>query len=243
MWLSHEVTPVSERLDAGYRHALRRNGVLPRHIRTIALELDDHHSELLEELTRQGYQPAEAAEEAHRRLGSTEVLVRLLSARQELKSDRYRRPWLFFAVGPACVWLISYVIAVAAVVGLLDMSSAWPDDRGAILLHSASVVSLATMWCVPLVIAAMCCVTAAKWQVHSRWPIVGSILTVVLSGMMQLAVGGAPDQVALTLGIGIGINPALWAAVVGKLATAFVLVVVPYRLWRTSQSGKSFLGG
>lgn len=234
---------MSEKLDADFRRTLRTNGVLPRHIRALALELGDHHSELLEELTRQGYPPAEAAAEAHRRLGSTEVLVRLLSARQELKSDRYHKPWLFFAVGPACVWLISYVIAVAAVVGLLDMSSAWPNDRGAILLHSASVVALVTMWCVPLVIAATCCVTAAKWQVHSRWPIFGSVLTVVLSGMMQLAVGGVPDQVALTLGIGIGINPALWAAVAGKLTTAFVLIVVPYQLWRTSHRAEPFLGG
>jgi hypothetical protein len=238
MALSRVGMPMVEESYSDCLHALRQRGVLPRHIRTLALELEDHRLELLQELRNEGYSPEEADAEAQRRLGCRHNLVRLFDAHDELKSDRHRKPWFFFAIVPACTWLLSYTLATAMVVSALAMSNGWRDKAG-LLLESASVIALGMSWCVPFLIAAIACFDAAKWRVHSTWPVVGVLLIAALSGITQLGVLETANEAALTLGVGL--NWSLAGTALAKVTAALVLIVAPY-LWGPTEQGRALLG-
>ena len=80
------------------RESLLRGGVAPRHVARYTRELGDHFDDLVREELATGVAADEARENARRRLGSDDVLIRPVLARPELHSVVACHPMAFFGV-------------------------------------------------------------------------------------------------------------------------------------------------
>lgn len=95
--------------------SLRDAGVSSKYAERLVAELDDHFADLESELLAANRTRAEAAEEAHARLGDAAVVAREIVRRPELRAWIYRSPWIVGSLSA----LLSVAVALLAPYRLL----------------------------------------------------------------------------------------------------------------------------
>jgi hypothetical protein len=175
----------------------------------VILETECHFQQLLDEETGRGLGEREARNEAHRRLGGNEELVRRYAARPELRAWSRRWPSLCFTIVPMFMYLAVGFATLMAILSIAKLMGAYlhrlhvaPDITYDIDL-AANVVLL---WCLPLCVAAAYSLLAVRRRLALHWPVVGIVLISALASLVNVTVsitGGAEPG---TVGAGIGIS-------------------------------------
>ncbi|MCA9241584.1 MAG: hypothetical protein KDA37_15345 [Planctomycetales bacterium] len=97
------------------RDALLRRGMPVEYANRSLAELADHHADLVEESRRGGATPAEAAEEASRRLGEPRKLVGRIVREYQCRTLTGRWPLLSFIVAPLPLLILGWVLAILTI--------------------------------------------------------------------------------------------------------------------------------
>ena len=191
------------------RAALLRAGVASRNVRRAVLEIEGHFQQLVDEECGRGASDRDARIEAHRRLGTNQMLVQRYAARPELRAWSRRRPGICFVLLPLITYLLISGAILMSVVGLAHEFEPYLH-RVHIAPHVTYRIDLAArivlLWLFPWFVAAAFAVLAYRRRVALRWPLIGIIVISVLASLTNVDVtltgGPTPGQV----GAGIGIS-------------------------------------
>jgi hypothetical protein len=229
---------------AALAERLLREGVAPRHVARLVLELRAHFEDLVAEARAGGLSLPESESRAAARLGTDEVLAASILARPELRSWARQRPWLAFVLLPLLFLSLQFVLAMAAAVGVfafavrvLGVSRLHP---GSLPLICAAIQGYA-LWLAPLIAAGAVCGYAARLRAPLLWPLLGGVL-IALAGAMTNAGfdwSAAVPQGALSGGIGFpGRDPAM-----GLRLGVNLLAILAALLWSRRVQGDAHRAG
>lgn len=221
------------------REALLRAGVGTRHVRRAVLEIENHCQQLIDEERGRGASDHDARIEAHRRLGTNQVLVQRYAERPDLHAWSRRWPSIWFVLLPLVAYLaisaatLMVVLAVAhrMVPYLHQIHVAPPVTYGMGL--AARVVLL---WLFPLFVATAFAVLAYRRRVSLRWPIIGIVSISALASLINVVVRFTGGPTPGELGAGIGLSPESLPGQVTRAAILASLTVVP--LWMATRPAK-----
>lgn len=219
------------------RERLLRAGVAPRHVRRYLAELREHWADLTAEEERAGRNPDEAAALALARLGQVDDLVRTMIERPELRSWTARAPWAVLGVCPVLALVAGWGMA------LLILWSGWTWFLGGsptpfVPIHGFAIayfgVGRMLYYTAPLLAGWGMIMLAARQRVRVVWPVILGALVVALLGATG-AVDVRPPAVPGDTGdVGIRFFPpsSQFADAAGHALLLFLLVVLPYLVWR-----------
>jgi hypothetical protein len=223
------------------REELLRVGVATRNVRRAVLELENHFQQLLDEECGRGASDHDARVEAHRRLGTNQVLVLRYAARPELHAWSRRWPSVWFVLLP----LVTYLGVCAATL----MTVLVVAHQLAPYLHQIHVAPRVTygidlaarivlLWVIPVFVATAFAVLAYRRRVSLRWPLIGIVSISAVASLINVGVtftgGPTPGEV----GAGIGISPESWPGQATRAAILASLTLLPLRLaTRRAQRG------
>lgn len=166
------------------RRRLLRGGLSKRRVDRLLRELDDHRLALRERALGRGYERREAEAIAAAELGDATSIVEAMLAQPQLRSFSQRRPWLVYGLLPA--WVL---IAVSAVTLLgtwfMLQGMGWDSQRLRDAIDALFLfVSHGMLWLIVLTML---------WQAHRMhvtpgWPVLGSLLTIVLGSALTMQV-------------------------------------------------------
>jgi hypothetical protein len=88
------------------RASLQDGGVSPAYIGRLMTELEDHYADLEREELAFGDDPVSAAVRARRRLGEHDAIAAAVLIRPELRSWKYRWPWVAAFLQPLMLILL-----------------------------------------------------------------------------------------------------------------------------------------
>jgi hypothetical protein len=227
------------------RERLLSAGVAPRHVRRYLTELREHCADLTAEEERGGRNPAEAATLALARLGGVDELARSMIERPELRSWTAQAPWAVLGAAPLVGLAAGWGIA------LLILWSGWTwfvegSRTPFVTVHgfAAAYFSVGRMlyYSAPLLSGWGMIVVAGRQRLQAVWPVIVGSLAVAFLGATG-AVDVHPPVVPGDAGrVGIQFFPAAWqfTAAAGHAVLLFVLVVLPYLVWRWWSSRPDF---
>jgi hypothetical protein len=218
------------------QEALLRMGVAPRHARRVAVELDSHFRQLVQEGLERGDGEVGARIAARELLGTDEVLIERYARMPELRAWSSRWPAVWFTLVP----LMSFVALFVAALAILCLSG---HLMSAYLQHvhvSAGVSSsmdwmaqVLFLWVLPVSIAAAFAVLAYRRRVALRWPVAGIAIVCCLTALINanfVLTGGDPPG---SVGAGIGISAHSLPRQMTHALSILVLVVGPLLIvWR-----------
>jgi hypothetical protein len=191
------------------RESLLRAGMAPRNVRRAVLEIESHFQRLIDDERGRGTNDHDARIEAHRRIGTNQVLVQSYAAEPELRAWSRRWPALWFMFLPLVMYL---AISGAALMAVLVTA-----HQIAPLLHHVHIAPKVThgidlaarivlLWLFPWFVASAFAVLAYRRRVALRWPLMGIVAISALASLLNVAViftgGPSPGEV----GAGIGIS-------------------------------------
>lgn len=122
--------------DALRQHLLHV-GVAPRHARRTVIELQEHFTDLKEDLISEGFPANQAAVEASRQLGPLDEIAGLIADRPELRRWSYRYPRLGRVVLPVAYLVLLPGSSLVAGASYAPTIVRW----GAILSLSAMITA------------------------------------------------------------------------------------------------------
>jgi hypothetical protein len=201
---------VDQRFDE-LRESLLRAGVAPRHVRRAVLETESHFQQLIDEECGRGNSDHDARVEAHRRLGTNQLLVQRYAARPELRAWSHRWPGICFVLLPLITYLLISGAILMALVGLahefepyLHQVHIAPNVTYGIDLASRIVL----LWLFPWFVAAAFAALAYRRRVALRWPLIGIIAISALTSLtnVDVTVTGGPTPGQVGAGIGISVQ-------------------------------------
>jgi hypothetical protein len=227
------------------RERLLRAGVAPRHVRRYLTELREHWSDLTTEEERAGRNRAEAETLALIRLGRLDDLARIMIERPGLRSWTARAPWVVLGTGP--------VLGLAAGWGmaLLILWSGWTWFLGGsqtpfVPVHGFAIayfgVGRMLYYTAPLLTGWGMILLAGRQRVRAVWPVILGALVVALLGATGAVEVQPPVVPGDTGDVGIRFFPPVsqLAAAAGHALLLFVLVTLPYLVWRWRNSRSDF---
>lgn len=223
------------------RDALLRAGVGTRHVRRALLEIENHFQQLIDEERGRGANDHCARIEAHRRLGTNQVLVQRYAARPELHAWSRRWPSIWFLLLP----LITY-LAVSAATLMAALAVGHLIAPSLHLIHIAPRLTfgidlaarIVLLWLFPLFVATAFAVLAYRRRVSLHWPLIGIVSTSALASLINVVVRFTGGSTPGELGAGIGLSLESLPGQVTRAAILASLTVVP--LWlatRRAQRG------
>ncbi|MGB8538880.1 MAG: hypothetical protein WCD57_20825 [Acidobacteriaceae bacterium] len=227
------------------RERLLRAGVAPRHVRRYLTELREHWADLTAEEERAGRNPAEAATLALTRLGRVDELARTMIEQPELRSWTAQAPWAVLGAGPVLGLVAGWGIA------LLILWSGWTwfvqgSRTPFVPVHGFAIayfgVGRMLYYSAPLLSGWGMIVLAGRQRMQTVWPVILGSLAVALLGATG-AVDVQPPRVPGDTGrVGIQFFPASWQLpyAAGHALLLFVLVALPYLVWRWRSSRPDF---
>jgi hypothetical protein len=222
---------VEERFNE-LREALLQTGVAKHNVRRAMLEIESHFQQLIDEECGRGARYHDARIEAHRRLGTNEVLVQRYAARPELLAWSRRWPAVCFMLLPVIVYLTVAAVTLMAVLVVAHQMAPYLHN-----IHIAPrvtrTIALAArilfLWFFPLFVGTAFAILAYRRRVALRWPIFGIFSISALVSLINVDVtftgGPTPGEV----GAGIGISPESLPGQVTRAAILTALALLP--LW------------
>jgi hypothetical protein len=227
------------------RERLLRAGVAPRHVRRYLTELREHWADLTAEEQRAGRNRVEAEALALARLGRVEDLAGTMIERPELRSWTSRAPWAVLGAGPVLVLVAGWGMA------LLILWSGWTwflrgSQTPFVPLHGFPIayfgVGRMLYYTAPLLAGWGTIVLATRQRVQAVWPVILGLLVVALLGATGAVDVRPPVLPGHTGHVGIRFFPpsSQFADAAGHALLLFVLVALPYLLWRWRSSRPDF---
>lgn len=220
---------------------LLRAGVAPRHVRRYLTELREHWMDLTAEEERAGRNRTEAEALALVRLGRMDDLARIMIERPELRSWTARAPWAVLGVGPVLGLVAGWVMA------LLILSSGWTwflqgSQTPFVPVHGFAIayfgVGRMLYYTAPLLAGWGMILLAERQRVRAIWPVILGLLLVALLGATGTVDVRPPVLPGVSGDVGIRFFPPVsqFADTVGRALLLFVLVALPYLVfrWRSS---------
>jgi hypothetical protein len=223
------------------RRALRRAGIGPRRVRRLLGEWDEHARDLAAQLCEQGL-PADVAEaQAQASMGTWQHLAASVTQRDDLRAFSRRLPWLAFVVTPVAL-LIALVLGAAFSVALM----AWGFQGAGLPVPDwyAGVQSMlfwAVRGVVPLLLAAVIALVAARRHSPAFWPLLGMFIVLGLGAAVELS--AELDRLTAVGSVAVSLSflppfPEVWGFL-SRLALGVGVVVVPYLTWRKGTSAEA----
>jgi hypothetical protein len=183
------------------REALLRAGVAPRNVRRAVFEIESHFQQIVDE---QG-----SRNEAHRRLGTNEVLVRRYAARPELRAWSRRWPVIWFVFLPLITYLAVSGAALMSVVGIAHQMAPYLHQIHIApkLTHRVDLAArIVLLWLFPWCVAAAFAVLGYRRRVALRWPLIGIVAISIFAASANVVVMFTGGPSAGEVGAGIGIS-------------------------------------
>lgn len=227
------------------RERLLRAGVAPRHVRRYLTELHEHWADLTAEEERAGRNRAEAEAQALARLGRVDDLARTMIERPTLRSWTARAPWAMLGAGPVLGLIAGWGMA------LLILWSGWTWFLGGsqtpfVPLHGFAIayfgVGRLLYYTAPLLAGWGMILLAGRQRVQAIGPVILGSLVVALLGATGAVDVRTPVVPGDTGDVGIRFFPpaSQFADVAGHALLLFVLVSLPYLVWRWRSSRPDF---
>lgn len=218
------------------RERLLRAGVAPRHVHRFLTELHEHWSDLTAEEERAGRNRPDAEARALARLGRVDDLAQIMIGRLELRSWMARAPWVVLGAGSVLglvtVWCVVLLIFWSGWVWFLGGSlggsqgSFAPPHAFAIVYFGAGRM---LYYCAPLVVGWGMILLAGRQRMQAVWPVIlGSIIVALVGATGDVDVRPAAGDI----GIRFFPPPSQLGNAAGHALLLFVLVVIPYLVWR-----------
>jgi len=215
---------------------LLRAGVAPKHVRRTVTELEAHLQDIVTELRASGMPATQAQADARARLGSDETLAASVLARPELRSWARKRPWAAFTIVPIvsflaamALWIVAFIAVVETLKPLLSTSLLL--ERGGVRSAAEFLFGVA-LWCLPVIVGALCMWFAAARRAGPAWPIAGVAVIALVGAAANMSLSWpAPPKIA-QFSAGIGLSPENAAQVAMRCSLTMSLVLVPFFLWR-----------
>lgn len=227
------------------RERLLRAGVAPRHVRRYLTELREHWADLAAEEERAGRNRAEAEALALARLGRVDDLARTMIERPELLSWTARAPWAVLGTSPVLGLVAGWGIA------LLILWSGWAwflrgSQTPFVSLHGFAIayfgVGRMLYYTAPLLAGWGMILLAVRQRAQAVWPVILGSLVVALLGATGEVDVRPPVVPGATGDVGIRFfSPTSQLAdAAGHALLLFVLVSLPYLIWRWRTSRPDF---
>lgn len=226
------------------RERLLGAGVAPRHVHRYLTELREHWSDLIAEEERAGRNRADAETLARARLGRVDDLARILIERPELRSWTARAPWAVLGAGPLLGLVAGWCVA------LLILWSGWMWFLGGSLRgsqtsfvppHGFAIAYFGAgrmlYYFAPLLAGWGMILLAGRQRVLAFWPVILGSIAVALMGATG-DVDVRPD--AGDVGIRFFPPASQFVDAAGHALVLFVLVALPYLVWRCRSSRRDF---
>jgi hypothetical protein len=223
------------------RERLLRGGVAPKHVERTIFELECHLADLEAELREFGHSQDTSESIAAARLGSDDVIVRSVMARPELRCHARRWPWLAFGLLPLVTLvglsLVSLFLFMCVIEYAEDTAGLRPATSP-VLQSLAAILAADVQWIIPVAIAGMCCLQAARRRVTMTWPVLGTAIVALLSGMTQIKMGWSAESPKGFISGGFGFAPD-YTGLIATLhaATILTLTLTPYFCWQRTRRG------
>jgi hypothetical protein len=216
------------------REALLRTGVAKHNVRRAMLEMEGHFRQLIAEGCGRGASDHDARIEAHKLLGTNQVLVQRYAAHPELLAWSRRWPAIWFLLLPLITYLAVSAATLMAILIVTDQMAPYlhrihvaPEVTHGIELAARTVM----LWLFPWFVAAAFAVLAYRRRVALRWPLVGIVSISALASLVNVDVtftgGPTPGEV----GAGIGLSLKSLPGQVTRAAILASLTLGP--LWLT----------
>ncbi len=215
------------------RRAMLRAGIAPRHAARLQREWDEHAEDVLAQLRASGHSLETAEAQARSAVGDWQALAASVADRQDLRSFSHRLPWVAFVVGPIAL-LIGLVLATVFSVAAMAWSF---QDAGLPVpgwfADAQSVLFWAVRSLVPLALAVIIALVAARRFSPAFWPLLGMVIVLVLGAALGLS--AELDRLTATGNVAVSLSfvppyPDVCGSV-GRLAFGVCVVVVPYLAW------------
>lgn len=183
---------------AGLAVALIRRGLPADYAERAAMELADHHRDLVSELRATGLSESQAADEALCRLGDARALVKKTVREYQRRYWCGRWPLLTFLFGPISLMLLAWVAT-----GLLVFGISWPllkfgivgphEPDGIVSMGERVVASMVVAWFL-FAVPAMVVLALARLARRAAlsWPWIG-LAACVLALSVGMIKSGFPD--------------------------------------------------
>ncbi len=235
---------MAERAYAPLGTQLLRAGMSPSRVRRTVNELEDHFVALVDEQVKRGVAPDDAVVAARQRLGTDEDLLTGMLAHAEFRSWGARWPWVC-ALVPGGLLLVAE-LAVFSSMPIALFIVHWFDQSPASVLAPGSSVAFLDLvviyreillYGLPLLVAGLLGVYAARRRLQLLWPLIGIAATTALGALISFTVQAPIPGVRLgRIGAALTFNPNLhglerfglrWTLV--ALVPAFLYVIWQWR--------------
>ena len=227
------------------RERLLVAGVAPRHVRRYMTELREHWADLTAEEERAGHSSAEAAALALTRLGPVDELARTMIERPEMRSWTARAPWAVLGAGPVlglvAGWGIALLILISGWTWFLQGSpTSFVPLQGFAIAYFG--VGRMLYYCAPLLSGWAMIFLAGRQKVQTVWPVILGSLAVALLGATGDVDVRPPVIPGETGDVGIRFFPVAsqLSDAAGHALLLFVMIALPYLVWRWKSSRPDF---
>jgi hypothetical protein len=212
--------------------ALLRAGVGTRHVRRALLEIENHFQQLIDEERERGASDNDVRIEAHRRLGTNQVLVLRYAARPELRAWSRRWPAIWFVLLPLIAYLTVSASTLMAVLAIARQTAPYLHH-----IHVAPRVTygidlaarIGLLWFFPLFVATAFAILAYRRRVALHWPLIGIVSISAVASLVNVVVTFTGGPTPGAVGAGIGLSPESLPGQVVRAAILASLALVP--LW------------
>jgi hypothetical protein len=223
---------MGERRFEELREALLQAGVADQNVRRAVSEIESHFRQLVDEEVRRGAAPRDAGIEAHRLLGTNQVLIQRYAARPELLVWSRRWPGIWFTILPVITYL---AVSAATLIGVLAVSHQMTTYLHKIHLapevtHRIDLAArIVFLWLFPLFVAGAFAVLAYRRRVALRWPLIGIASISALAALINVGVTFTGGPTPGEIGAGIGLSLKSLPSQVTRAAILASIALVP--LW------------
>ena len=214
------------------REGLLRAGVATRKIRRAVLEIEAHFQQFVDEEVARGTPDQYARSEAHRLLGTNQILVQHYAARPEFRAWSRRWPAIWFTLVALAAYLALSISSLAILHSVVQHMSGYLRQ-----VHIAPQVTyridlaarIVLLWLFPWFVAITFAVLAYRRRVALLWPIVGVVAASVLASLVNVTVTLTGGPTPGEYGAGIGFSAQSLPGQMTRAAIIASLVSVP--LW------------
>jgi hypothetical protein len=219
------------------RERLLLGGVAPRHVRRYLRELSEHLDDLTAQQHQAGYHGEDATIRARARLGGDDELAAAMLAQKRFRSWAARAPWAVFLLLPPVAAMaigmlfIGSLVLTAKYFGFMPLS----EHSAPIWFQTLAtdVVAFVNLTAKPFA-AILFVAIAARQRLKLIWPLIATLLLLVLVVDSGVFFAGLPGKSYLRLGAGLQFPG--WTVLVEKwrlVGTQYVMIMLPMLwLWR-----------